>query len=192
MAEDPPITELLAAWRGGDDQARIALFEAVYDDLHAMAYRRQRHVRGDHTMRPTALVHELYLKLTQQAAVSARDQGHFFAVAARAMRHILIDYVRKWDRRQQVTLGSEQTGRLDMPAHEVQALGEALEKLRAYGERLVQVVEMNYFAGLTYDEIADAMGVTKRTITRDMAKAKALLRELLEEGAGAKSSNEPS
>ena len=178
MSEDEITRQLLAA-RDGDRAAFDRLFELVYPHLHALAHREIRGRPPTPTLGTTALVHEAYLKLVDQTQAGWEDRGHFFAVAARALRHIVVDHVRRQraDKR-----GGEQPLPLEHepaasgPATEdVLAIDEALGKLESESPRLVQVVELCFFAGLSVPEAAQALGVSERTVKRDWRKAKALL-----------------
>ncbi|RMH64091.1 MAG: sigma-70 family RNA polymerase sigma factor [Bacteroidetes bacterium] len=178
------ITQLLVAAREGDTDAGDRLLPLVYDHLHRIAHRQLRRMRMHETLNTTALVHEAYLKLVQHTRVTYEDRVHFFAVSARAMRFILVDYARRHraQRRggdwQRVTLEEA----LTQPATRLELLldlDEALNRLGELDERLVQVVEYHFFAGLSQQEIADKLGVSVRTVRRDWIKAKAwLTREL--------------
>jgi RNA polymerase sigma factor (TIGR02999 family) len=163
------------------------LFEAVYDPLRRLAGHYLRGERLGHTLQPTALVHEAYLKLVDQSRVDWKGRSHFFAVGARAMRRILIDHARTRKRAKRggdwlrVTLtglaGSPLEGDLD-PAQLLE-LHAALEKLAELDERQARVVELRYFAGLKMSEVAEVLGVSKRTADSDWARARAWLeREL--------------
>ena len=173
------ITARLIELRSGGEEARERLFASVYEQLKSLA-RRQLMLGGrTPTLGATALVHEAYLRLVDQTRVDWSDRGHFFAVAARAMRHIAIDQARrrnavKRDGGARVSLESGHAAE-DAPLVDVVAVHEALEQLAAVSPRLVQVVEMMFFAGLSVEETADALGTSPSTVKRDWRKAKALL-----------------
>jgi RNA polymerase sigma factor (TIGR02999 family) len=184
------VTELLTAWREGDGDAAAPLFERVYEELHRIARRQLGHERAGHTLSTTAVVHEAYFKLVGQTRVEWADRGHFFAVAARAMRRILLDYARRrraakrGGAERPVTLDEETLGdaalataamAADERAEVLIALDEALARLAALDERQARVVECRFFGGLTEEETAHALGVTERTVRRDWVKAKAWL-----------------
>ena len=175
-----PITDLLLQLSVGDPSAMDRLFPLVYDELHRMARRALRREHLDHTLGTTGLVHEAYLKLVDQTRVGWRDRAHFFAVAALAMRRILVDYARRHRRekrgggRRAVSL-DESAISLDERAENLMALDEALTRLGALSPRLGRVVECRFFGGLTEEEIAEALGVTTRTVKRDWAKARGWL-----------------
>lgn len=182
------VTQMLYRVAGGDSAAADELFEAVYGELHAIAGRCFRGERADHTLQPTALVHEAYLKLVRQDGVRWNDRVHFFAVAARAMRQILVNHAlarkrlkRGGDRRRTpLSLVAEE---LSQQTIDLLALDEALGKLEQRDPRMHQVVELRFFSGLTNSEVAELLGVSLRTIEGDWSMARAwLLREI--DGAG--------
>jgi len=174
------ITDSLLALRGGDRDAMDVLFPAVYDQLRAIAHNALRGERPDHTLGTTGLVHEAWFKLVDQSRVEVRDRSHFFRVAARAMRQILVDYAR---RRGAVKRG----GRLrpmtledgEVPAEEraeaLIAVDEALKRLAEHDAALARVVECRFFAGLSEEETAEATGASLRTVQRQWRRAKAWL-----------------
>jgi RNA polymerase sigma factor (TIGR02999 family) len=160
------------------------LFPVVYDELRRVAHRHLWHERTGHTLSTTALVHEVYLRLATERGVPFTDRSHFLALAARAMRHVLVDCARRYR-------GTKGGGRLDRlaleedsmaavtRADEMLELDEALSRLADLDPRLAQVVECRFFAGLTEEETANAVGITARTVRRDWTKAKGWLsREL--------------
>ncbi|MGD8698783.1 MAG: sigma-70 family RNA polymerase sigma factor [Gemmatimonadales bacterium] len=171
------VTRLLEAARHGEDGALNRIVPLVYDELRRMAARQLRRERVGHTLHATALVHEAYVKLAGSGAVEASDRGHFLAIAARAMRQVLVDHARRrnaekrgggWE---QTTL-SDGDRPLDFQPDELLALDQALDEL---DERQRQVVECRFFAGMEEDEIAAALGVSARTVRRDWVKARAWL-----------------
>ena len=187
--EDNPeheITALLLKWRGGDPAALDQLFPHVYDALREIARRQLGHERPGHTLSTTALVHETYLKLVDHVRVDWTDRAHFFAIAARAMRLILVDQARRRDRYKRggglrrVSL-TDSAWTLDEQIDTVLALDEALTELAKLDERMSKVVECRFFGGLTEDETAEALGVTARTVRRDWIKAKGWLARTLQE-----------
>jgi RNA polymerase sigma factor (TIGR02999 family) len=188
---DHDITGLLLAWRSGDQDALDQLFPRVYEELRHIAHRRLGHEREDHTLGTTALVNEAYLKLVDQTRVQWSDRAHFFAVAARVMRRILIDYARRHHARKRggdvapVTLDDEALANAtlvaDQRAEMLLALDEALTRLAELDERLSRVVECRFFGGLTEEETAQALSVTARTVRRDWVKAKGWLHQALRE-----------
>lgn len=178
------ITRLLEAFAGGEHAALDRLVPLVYGDLRAIAHRRLLSERPDHTLNTTAIVHEAYLKLVDQATATWRDRAHFFAVAARVMRHVLIDYARE---RSAVKRGGSA---FHIPLHEhltgeeprlveLLALDEALSRLGKKDERLERVVECRFFAGLDMRETAETLGTSLRTAERDWQRARTYLYDAL-------------
>ena len=182
------VTQLLIAYGQGDRQALDQLLPMVYSELHGIAARQMRHERADHTLNATALVHEVYLKLMDQNRVSWQNRAHFFAIAARAMRQVLISYARKHNAEKRGggapnTLLDGKEIALGERADELLALDEALTRLAGFDERLAQVVEYRFFGGLNIEETAAVLDVSTMTVKRDWNKAKAwLYRELHPEG----------
>ena len=180
------ITGLLLAWRGGDGAAFDRLFPLVYDELRRIAHHQLGRERPDHTLGTTALVHEAYFKLVDQSRAQLTDRAHFFAVAARAMRRMLVDYARRHRAAKRggglgpVSL-DETTLAADQRADTLVALDEALMRLAEVDERLSRVVECRFFGGLTEEETAEALAVTARTVRRDWVKAKGWLAQALRE-----------
>lgn len=179
MPDESEITTLLAAMRDGDSSAMDRLFPLVYREFHERAHRQLAQRRPGDTLSTTALVHETYLKLVGSSSRSYHDRVHFFAVASRAMRQILVDYARRSTAHKRgggrvVTLEPEAIGNPDR-AEELVALDEALERLEALDPRLVRIVELRFFGGLSVDEAADALGISPRTVKRDWQKARAFL-----------------
>lgn len=178
MPED--ITSILLDATAGDRSALDRLFPLVYEQLRAVAHNRLAAERADHTLNTTALVHETYVKLVDQTRVRWQDRSHFFAVAARAMRRILVDHARRHATARRG--GSLQRVPLDVAnlslrerADTLLEVDAALERLTKLDPRLGEVVEYRFFGGLTEDEIAEALGVTSRTVRRDWVKARGLL-----------------
>lgn len=174
------ISDLLATsgyWRGAQLDELVPL---VYDQLRQLAHRYMRSERPDHTLQTTALVNEAYLRLADQMNPQWQDRTHFFAVAARMMRHILVDYARG---RQRVKRGaggvkvelSEEAVITETQADQVIDLNDALERLAELDRRASQVVELKYFGGMNYDEIAEVLTVSSITVRRDWEFAKAWL-----------------
>jgi RNA polymerase sigma factor (TIGR02999 family) len=174
------ITVCLRQWRDGDAVAKDRLFQLVYEQLRHMAHQALRRERDDHTLATTDLVHEAYIRLVDQSDVQWQDSSHFFAVASRAMRRILVDYARK---RGAAKRGStprrvplmEETLSLDEQADTLIALDEALTRLHSLDERLAQVVEYRFFGGLTEEQTAQVLSITARTVRRDWVKARGWL-----------------
>jgi RNA polymerase sigma factor (TIGR02999 family) len=184
-------TELLARSRDGAPGALDQLLPLVYDELRAIAHRQLRAERTDHTLSTTALVHEAYLRLVDQRRVDWRDRTHFFAVASRVMRRVLVDYARRRGAKKREGARDaipldEAVIAVDEQAEMLVALDEALTRLGELEPRLVHVVEMRFFAGLTEDETAELLGVSPRTVRNDWVKAKGwLYRELREDDPAA-------
>ena len=179
------ITRLLEQWREGDGGALDRLLPLVYDELRRLA--RAQAGDGEATMRPTALVHETYLRF-QRHGGSFGDRAHFFAAAALTMRRLLVDHARSRARQKRggdatrVSLDEELHAGASSPATEVLVLDEALGRLEAVDERKARVVELHFFAGLTYDEIAEVLTLSPATVGRELRFAKTWLnRELLRE-----------
>jgi RNA polymerase sigma factor (TIGR02999 family) len=184
VTPDPgEVTRLLVAARGGDAGAIDQIVPLLYDDLRELARRQLRRASSLETLRPTELVHEAYVKLTTGAAAAAVDRSHFLAIAARAMRQVMVDSARHhgavkrgagWER---ATL-SDVGWVADVGPDELLALNDALDRLEP---RQRQVVECRFFGGMEESEIAAALGVTERTVRRDWVKARAWLYRALEE-----------
>ena len=171
------VTELLAQWSHGDDAALAELTPLVYDELRRLAHRHMGGERPGHTLQTTALVNEAYLRLADQTKPRWQNRAHFFAVAARAMRQILVSYARS--QQSQKRGGGAFKVDLDEAAlvspeesQEIVDLHEALEQLSALDSRKAQVVELKYFGGLNYDEIAEVLKISRITARRDWEFAK--------------------
>jgi RNA polymerase sigma factor (TIGR02999 family) len=186
--EDVPqtgeISRILAAVRDGDREAFGAIFPLVYNELRQMARHRMRAERPGHTLSPTALVHEAYLKLAGLERIEWRNRAQFFALAAQAMRQVLVDHAlrRKAHKRGggqvHVTLDEGERGYAP-PLEEILALDEALRRLEETDERRARVVVCRFFAGMEVEETAAALGTSEATVKRDWSVARAWLnREL--------------
>ena len=183
MAETADVTGLLLAWSDNEPTAGAALIDAVYGQLRVMARAHLARERSNHSLPPTALVHEAYLKLVDQRRVRWQNRAQFFAIAARVMRRILVDYARA---RASAKRGGDLTvsledgdAALEAPDTNILALDVALRKLAAIDPRQSEMVELRFFGGLTVDEIAAVMGVAPVTVKRDWALARTwLYREL--------------
>ena len=184
----PDPTTLLVQWRDGNRDALDALFPLVYEDLRRRAHGQLRQQPVGHTLTTTALVHETYLKLISVDRVRWQDRAHFMALAATAMRHVLVSYARRHGAAKrgggQVPLSLDDPPEITKEgAEELLSLDQALDRLAALNERLSRVVELRFFGGMKVDEIAEALGVARSTVKLDWQKAKAwLYRELA--GAG--------
>jgi RNA polymerase sigma-70 factor (ECF subfamily) len=182
------VTQLLARWSHGDDAALGELTPLVYEELRRLAHHQMGGQRPDHTLQTTALVNEAYLRLADQTNPSWQDRAHFFAVAARAMRQILVNYAKSY--RAQKRGGGALKVELDEAAivspeksKEIVELHEALERLASLDSRKARVVELKYFGGLNHDEIAEVMKVSTVTVRRDWVFAKAWLHNELHNAA---------
>ena len=181
--ETGEVTRLLQAWSGGEKEALNELVPIVQKELRGLAAAYLRRERRGHTLQPTALVHEAYLRLVDQTKVQCRNRAHFFAIAANLMRQILVDYARqhfaaKRGGGNKVAL-DEAAAVIQRQGVDILALDEALEKLALLDPRQSQVVELRFFAGLTEDEIADLLDVSPITIKRDWRMARAVLHHQL-------------
>lgn len=185
MGEDPSeITKILLDWKNGDESAKERLLPFVYSELKRQARILMSRERGDHTLQPTALVHEAFMKLDRQAAVDWKDRAHFYGILSRLMRQILIDHARKYSSAKRngpmidfsiddVHVAAEER------ADSMIALDEALERLEEVAERQAKIVEMKFFGGMETGEIAVALDVSERTVGREWQSAKLwLFREL--------------
>src|SRR6266540_516036 len=171
-ASQQRVTDLLTRWDDGDDAALAELTPLVYEELRRLAHRAMGAERADHTLQTTALVNEAYLRLADQTNPRWQNRAHFFAVAARAMRQILVSYARS--QRSQKRGGGALKVDLDEVAlaspeesKQIVDLHEALEQLSTLDSRKAQVVELKYFGGLNYDEIAEVLKISRITARRD-------------------------
>jgi len=174
------VTRLLIAWREGDRDAPRELFAVLYQELRGLARAQLRRHRRQESLATTGLVHEVYVKLADQSRLDLRDHGHFLHLAARAMRQIVVDHARRRGSLKRggaaiVGVLDEATVAEEVKAAEILALDEALARLETVDERLSRIVEMRFFAGLSVEETASALGVSERTIKRDWQKARAFL-----------------
>jgi RNA polymerase sigma factor (TIGR02999 family) len=175
------LTELLVAVRTGDNDALNRLLALLYDDLRQLAHARLKRSEPITVLDTTALVHESYLRLIKSGGLNVTDRAHFLRYAARTMRSIIVDLVRQ--RRserhgglaQHVTLNTDIADGAQASEEEIIRISDALDDLAHADARLVQVVEMRYFAGLTEEEIASSLDITDRTVRRDWQKARLLL-----------------
>jgi RNA polymerase sigma factor (TIGR02999 family) len=171
-------TQLLTEWRSGHPQALERLTPLVYEELRRLARNYMRAERGSHTLQATAVVHEAFLRLIQ-ANIALQDRGHFFALASRLMRRVLVDHAKSRSRLKRSGGGTgapDPAGDILPPMDfDVVALDDALEGLQQMEPRLAQVIELHYFGGLTYDQIAAAVGTSAATVHRDIRLARAWL-----------------
>jgi RNA polymerase sigma factor (TIGR02999 family) len=174
------VTDLLVRWSDGDDDALAELTPVVYEELRRLAHRQMGAERTNHTLQTTALVNEAYLRLADQTHPRWQNRAHFFAVAARAMRRILVSYARS--RRYEKRGGGALKIEMDETAlvspeesQEIVDLHEALERLATLDSRKAQVVELKYFGGLNYDEMAEVLKISPMTVRRDWRFARAWL-----------------
>lgn len=175
------LTALLEAARHGDESAVNQVFSFMYDDLHRIAHARLRRNRPLTLLDTTGLVHDAYLRFLRADRLQVSDRSHFLAYAARVMRSIIVDAVRKRQAERRggdavhVTLSTAAGESIHAEEDEIAKVGDAMSDLAKLDDRLAQVVEMRYFAGMTEAEIAEVMGVTERTVRRDWQKARLLL-----------------
>ncbi|HUO29510.1 MAG TPA: sigma-70 family RNA polymerase sigma factor [Bryobacteraceae bacterium] len=184
MERAETVTELLLRWRAGDQESLNRLLPRMEGELRRIAHRYMSMERQDHTLQTTALVNEAYLKLVDQAQVDWQSRAQFLGVAARMMRHILVDHARELCR------GKRGGGAQMLPLEEglafspqrpaaLVALDDALDELAGFDPRKAQIVELRYFGGLSVEEAAEALGVHPNTVVRDWGLAKAWLKREL-------------
>ena len=182
------VTALLARWSRGDSDALDALMPIIYAECRRIAARQLALERRDHSLDPTALVHELYLRLVDQQRASWENRAQFFGVAARLMRRVLVDHARARHAEKRggdavfVSLDAAADTPDDSQVADVLAIDEALERLAAHDPEQVQIVELRYFAGLTVEETARVVGRSSRTVKREWRLAKAWLYQELRGG----------
>ena len=178
------VTQLLGLWSRGDQEALNALMPIVYGELHKIAGSYLRRERSGHTLQPTALVHEAWLQLVRQDQTSFENRKHFYALAAQIMRRILVDHARasQAQKRGGGGLKVELNGEVDQSAQRMDNflfLDEALTRLASASPRQAQVIELRYFGGLSGEDIADLLGVSPATISRDQHTAEAWLSHMM-------------
>jgi RNA polymerase sigma factor (TIGR02999 family) len=182
------LSALVERWTNGDREAFDRLTEALYDDLRAIAHRHLRSERPDHTLTTTALVHEAYVELSGRTGPAWRGRAQFYALLSKIMRNVLVDYAR---RRQAEKRGGddirvpldENTAGVEADVFELLRVNQALEQLEVRDARLARVVECRFFGGMPEAEIAEALGVSARTVERDWRRARAYLHMVLSSGA---------
>ncbi len=190
-SDDPPpgdVTQLLGRLRDGPERVVDELFPLVYDELRALAQARLRGERPDHTLNATALAHEAYLKLVDQTRANWQNRAHFFAIAARAMRRILVDYAKARNAAKRgggapLATFDEASGPRTSGPGELLELDEALTRLEAVAPRQARVVEYRFFVGLKDKEIAEALGVSVPTVRLDWRTARAWLGVALDDSS---------
>jgi RNA polymerase sigma-70 factor (ECF subfamily) len=177
------VTMLLQDWRNGNQNALDKLMPLVYRELHRLASIHLRRERSDHTLQPTALIHEAYLKLVRQN-VEWKSRTHFYSISANLMRQILVDHARKH-------LASKRGGKIHtvtlneafivspQSAQSLLHLDEALNALSSFDQRKARIIELRYIAGLKVEEIAEALDISSKTVSRDLRMAEAWLRKEL-------------
>jgi RNA polymerase sigma-70 factor, ECF subfamily len=184
--EDDQITILLKRIREGDRDAESRLMPMVYDELHRMAERQFRGERAGHTLQPTALISELYLRIIRDTAVDWQSRSHFYAVAAATIRRILVDHARQVNAQKRPRPG----GRIQLEdavvyaedrAHEILVIDEALERLKKWDERQAKIVELRFFGGLSVAETAEVLKMSDRSVESDFAMARAWLYAMLDD-----------
>ena len=186
MTERGDVTQLLSRIQSGDGQAATQLVPLVYKELRKIAASMMRSERGSHTLQPTAVVHEAFIRLVDGEHVTFENRAHFFAIAARSMRRVLVDHARRRlaDKRggegqQQVELADD-IAMTSSQLEEVLGLDEALERLERLDTRQAQIVEMHYFAGNAVGEIAEFLHISERTVKRELQTARLFLKHQLQ------------
>jgi RNA polymerase sigma factor (TIGR02999 family) len=187
-AETAEITNLLLSWNAGDERALEKLMPVVYTELHKIARKYMSSETPGHTLQPSALLNEAYLQLIDCNRVAWQGRTHFYAVCAQIMRRILVDFARRRGGQKRGggnrPVSLESAGAIPMDrSQDLVALDDALQDLAAMDERKARIVEMRFFGGLTFDETAEALGISVTTVNREWAKARAwLYRQLLRGG----------
>ncbi len=185
MEVKPEVTRLLVEWSDGDAGALDALMPLIYDELRRLARGYLGRERGNHTLQPTALVNEAYLRLVDQRRVRWQNRAHFFGIAAQIMRRLLVDHARsvRSDKRgggvTKLELDDAMSAAAGPRDVDLEDLDRALTRLAAIDERQSRVVELRYFAGATNEETAEALGIAVATVKRDWTMARAWLRKQL-------------
>ncbi|HKU76843.1 MAG TPA: ECF-type sigma factor [Pyrinomonadaceae bacterium] len=182
MSSTNEVTRLLREWRSGNHEAMDQLMPLIYDDLRRLANYYLRRERPEHTLEPTALVNEAYIRLNG-VQVSWKNRGHFFAVFARLMRRLLVDHARahRSAKRQSVKISLDEALEVSArPRLDLVALDNALTQFATFDPRKVEIIELHFFGGLSGEEVADALGVSRATVQRDLRLAKAWLKRQLQ------------
>ena len=186
MASAQELTQLLVSWSNGDKAAFDQLVPLVYAELRRIARRAMARQSPGHTLQTSALVNEAYLKMVDQQSIAWQNRAHFFAVAAQVMRHILVDYARRYQSAKRgggalrVSL-SDAAPRAEQRAADLIALDDALTELARYDERKSRIVELRFFSGLTVEETAEVIGLAPVTIMREWRAAKMWLQDTLDQ-----------
>jgi len=186
VSDQGDLQELAKRWTDGEPEAFDRIVELLYDDLRTIAHRHLRSERTGHTLTTTALVHEAYVQLSERTSPTWQGRPQFFALASRVMRHVLIDYARRRNADKRggksvhVPIDESRVG-TEEELFELLSLDQALVQLEEHDERLVRVVECRFFGGMPETEIADALGVSTRTVQRDWKRARAYLFTVLTE-----------
>jgi RNA polymerase sigma factor (TIGR02999 family) len=186
----PSVTELLARWSGGDISARDALVPLVYDELRRVARRCLAARTANHTLQPTALVHEAYLRLANRHSLTVRDRAHFYAMAAQMMRQILIDHARKEQAAKRgglaITLSLDAAlsdhGSAEETDLDLLALDDAMKQLALLDERQCKIVELRFFGGFSIEETAEMVDISQATAKREWATARVWLHRTITKG----------
>jgi RNA polymerase sigma-70 factor (ECF subfamily) len=180
--EAKEVSRILREWSEGNEGASDELMPLVYEELRMQASRYLRRERKGHTLQTTALIHEAYLKLVNQHEVNWQNRSHFFGIAAKAMKRILVDYARARHREKRggqaenIPLEDANAAVSLQKSREIIALDEALRHLSKFDPRQAEIVELRYFGGFSIDETADSLGISPATVKREWASAKAWLK----------------
>lgn len=175
------VTQLLHRLKSGENEVYEKLYPLIYDELKQLAYRHMKNQRPDHTLSKTELVHEAYLKMTDQSEINFSDKSHFLAISSRCMRQILIDHARKkhaekrGGKNKDLTYIDELFSRQKQKSKELIDIDTALYELEKLNDRLVKIVEMRFFGEMTIEDTAEALDISKSTVKRDWAKARGWL-----------------
>jgi len=188
LASPPqPVTELLARWSKGDASARDTLIPLVYDELRKIARRSLSNQSAANTLQPTALVHEAYLRLARHDSIAWENRAHFFALAARMMRQILVDHARKQSAEKRgasatTVLVDDLPGASGVPSVDILALDNAMERLASLDPRQCRIVELRFFGGLSIEETAEIENISTATTKREWATARLWLHHAVTSG----------
>ena len=187
MSDDNPITQLLLDWRRGRHQALDEVMPRVYDTLHRIALKYMRQENPGHTLQPTAIINEAYVRLID-VEIDWHDRAHFIAVTARLMRRILVDHAKAKHRDKRggtatkISLAEVELKQAE-PDVDIVALDLAMQRLAQFDERKSKVVELHYFGGLNYDETAEVLQISAATVDRELRMAKAWLHRAMSESS---------